>query len=389
MATKFVLIIASFSLFLSLEASSSDTVPVSDAETIRKIRAEYRERATAIRTIRIKFHHPVNPNHGGVNEPKRYEWLVSGAKQRLTQEAWKDHFAARESPDSPNSKLPPQSSWESFDGKTGYQVIYWLNKPDQISKIFESKSLPNEVRGNWLPVHFGILLPYSQIRLVDHLERPETVVLGSEAVSDARCVKLRLATYEPTAGSKHDVTVWLDEEHDFLLRRIAVDPVRLRDAVTGTAEDPIELEEKEISFAGITSSVISVRDPLSSRMRWFAGSFSTHTFIDEIIINEAIDPREFTPTPTVGAEIIKMDANYASYIVGGDEGLAVHREMMQSERIDDTATHQLAAMPTTPRIVQNWNATPPTENWLGSSMWILAVACFISSICFVLYRRRA
>ena len=142
---------------------AGDPQELSDAAVLGQIRAEFRERSQAFRTMRIKYREmPPLDKQGKYRsdvEPQKFEWVVSGSKQLLKCEPWKNTRAAQESPQSPDSMLPPSPEWESFDGTTGYQIVFWRKNPDTISRIFHLRELPESLRHHQLPMKLGLKLP--------------------------------------------------------------------------------------------------------------------------------------------------------------------------------------------------------------------------------------
>ncbi len=392
------LIAFAYCTFLSAALTDTDAAQSTDETVLKQIRAEYRGRFNSIRTMRIKFRDmpPLN-REGKYDEtisPKSFEWFVSGDKQLLTQEPWEYPRTDPESANSPISEFQATGAWDSFDGRTGYQVLYWPKYPDEVWKIFRTKSLPDAIRNNSLPVYLGLRLVHSQISLVDQLDQPGTAVTGRELVGDAPCVKVQLASYEPWPGLKHDFVVWLDAEHGYVLRKFRFQPLRLRDLKFNKDSKPIELVNGESTDGVCTTELRAVLDPVTGQQRWFpvsfAGSFAKPPYyvIDELEINLKIDSSKFTPAFPLGAEIVDLSKDskgQESYAVGGEEGLALLRKRMNEHRIDGPQdTNSGSVLYST----SEFNAQPPTGSRLPQSAWIVSIVCFVISIVAV-YQQRA
>lgn len=142
--------------------------------------------------MRVLFRRMPPPDQSGKYrtdvEPRQYEWLLSGNRERLTESPWKDE--SKELQGTLDGALPKIPQWDSFDGLIGYHVDYWPKTPEKISTIYRMHACPETLRNCWIPVYLGIRLPYAAMQLNDLLQTPGTVLIGQDKVDELACLHL-------------------------------------------------------------------------------------------------------------------------------------------------------------------------------------------------------
>lgn len=312
---------------------------LTDEQLLPQIRATYQARADIIRTMQVRYRKmpPLDAQGRYVENfaEKKFEWTMSGHKQLLKREPWKNPF------DRSDSKPSPE--WDSFDSVSGYQVVYWPSDPERVSRVFRTKSLPVALRDNWIPVFLGLRLPYSPISLAQQLNLPATRIIGREPVNDTDCIKVELAAYEPSPspGIKHRAFVWFSVEHEWALAQIHMASVRCFEHWVEHPTTPYKNSGDVSSFIRAVSFMSSA-DSVMKRQWWFPSEWTVgeghpnFLEVDEIILNQPIDSAIFAPPRPVGAELIDMEIIGKpgdSVIVGGEDGLAVKQRMMNRNRV--------------------------------------------------------
>jgi len=315
----------------------SDPYHLPKDDLLREIRASYRERTNAIRTLRVLCRQmPPLGTDGEYSDDideKHLEWSLFANKQRLKREPWANSSVPAD--------LSPTAQWDSFDGAFGYQVVFWPRNPEIVSKIFRSKSLPSAIRNNPLPACLGIQLPFSSIRLADQLQRSGTQVVSRESIGDATCTKVELEPYEAVPGVKHRLFAWFDNDREFVLQRLELGPARLFKHQSENPQVPFHFQKDETYTLFNTVAVRSFHDPISDSERWFPVSWATTLdskpwlVIDDVVINPTLASSEFVPDFPRGAEVVNLHKQGKpddSYVVGGEEGLAIRRRYMKDNR---------------------------------------------------------
>lgn len=380
---------------------------MSRADSLDGIERSLTEQYTSIKMLEVKFRvvSPV-PSTGPIpkealDQAARWEWLISGSRCLIAQEARQYS----------NSAMFDRI-WRSFDGKKGYDVLFWQTDPTRADTIEMTSSLSPRYKNEARPATFYGLSLSGRESVLDWLKQrtPTTVHdLGSENIGDHVCRKVEFENVE--LGGKKELnlaTVWFDQGTDWLPRRVEVLPRRWielsRQMTAGTVPvnpaPAVKLEPGEVYLQQEVVDFMKVDDPFLGRPRWFPartaplGSvssapdkprMSTIVLFDSVTVNSPVDESRFVPESSPGTMIRDHTVAAPSQVsvVGGEEGTAIRIKMAKLQSPDAGPGGANSRMPTPSKSGQATSPGKPLDarfqrfawgRWAALSTVVLVVA---------------
>lgn len=386
---------------------------ISCADSLDHITRSLTEQYTSIQSLEVKFRvvSPAPSNspipQDSLDRAARWEWLISGSKCLISQE-----------PRQYSNSTQFDRIWRSFDGKKGYDVLFWQTDPTRADTIEVTSSISPRYKNETRPATFYGLSLSGRESVLDWLKQrtPTTVHdLGFESIGDHVCRKVEFDNVELGGKKEFNVaTVWFDQGADWLPRRVEVFPKRWKEltrqmAAGSVPKNPppaVTIEPGEAYLQQEVAEFMKVDDPLLGRPRWFPartaplGSISsapdkprmsTIVLFDSVTVNSPIDDSRFVPASSPGTMIRDNTVGGIpqAVVVGGPEGTAIRIKMakLQSPDADSRVEHSEAPVPA--KVSQATSNRKPPDARFQHVAWGRWVALSASALLVALvYRKR-
>ena len=375
---------------------------VADDQVLSTIERNLAEQYSSIRNIEVKFRVlPSVPADGpmpqkSLDEATSWEWLQSDSKKLVRQHPHR------------HSNGQISLTWYSFDGRKAYEMWCWQTDGSRPDTIRIRDSIDPSYYSSASPIWMlGLQWSGCDTNVLDWLKRrtPATVRdLGVERIADRDCRKVEFDNVPVRGKFGTRAIVWFDPEADWLPRRLNMFPLRhfemARRQLEARPGDVTPLPPMSLSFEpGETIghhevlNYLRVEDALLGRPRWFPkqaqggrvrkqgtpGEITTIFEVDSVVLNQPIDAARFIPLPAPGTQTEDFTAEGGPRftIFGGNEGLAIRREMNEAQSMEGPRpkpavnTQQgVATQATKPGVISTPDARPLKRSW----WWSVAAA---------------
>lgn len=323
----------------------------SKAVELKDLREKFIAEVSSIASIEVRFKKHGSGRIGNLKltptgeppPPRRYTWAKQGSMELLTLEAW----------ESPMDKGSYERHWFSFDGQKGYELHYLPGAPDElrVANILPSSPATEFCFHAQPGLLIGLKVWGSAHTLVDLFQRPATKYVGQEEIDGHSCHRIDFGEYEGYDDLVRTATIWIDEEHGYLPRKVMFQETRNRK--TGEILGAVTPQ-------WVVKEFMQVSDPLRQDKRWFPKSVvrgvratTINLEIESATINVPMAQTRFTPELPLGTTLVMHDQPVSVPggvqrvpklgIVGGEAGIRAQQEREKRIRQREERRDQEAA----------------------------------------------
>ena len=346
-----------------------------DAMTLDQLRAFVREELTSIASVSCSFRLKYSKEDG--DDPQNWpvhEWAEQGHKKLCRMLPHQNYLMKR--------KGQWLQEWNSYDGQTGYLVIFRMDSPE-IDVVQRFDRVPEKCQTYAIPGQYlGRTIHGSNESLLDLLMRADARFRNTGGLIDFqghKCWMVDLGPYDLEGSKLNYLRVWFDPEFGYLPRRIESVPVRFVDASSNDQRRNFAFAPGEALWFTEVGDFMPVEDPALGRSRWFPKTLK-HTgkitsVVESVRINQPLADDAFVPKLSPGVRVIynPRSTNERIEVIGG------------------------SPQPTKPVEVQSANTTPPTapvrartenRSW-RNAIAILGVTLILVATLLVIWRRKS
>lgn len=281
-------------------AHAVDTPPNSPGKkySIAEIRTNLREQLTSLHSIWCEYKVQSSSDYDR-NKPDTWPTFV-WAQQN-------SRVLHRMLPHQPRSlKGQWEEEFESFDGQTGYRVLFHREEKSLQQQIQRTVSAPPTLSNRIIPAHhLGLVVSGTTLNLLALIDRPGLIAVAGPTINGHATIQIDFGPYIPG----NHLIVFFDPQFDFLPRRIASLPARvLNDLGRPGASNKFEGQPDDVLWQIGVDTFMEVRDPVLNRTRWIPQrlmhSNQVTAFVTNVRFNEELPHAAFRPVIVEGATII-------------------------------------------------------------------------------------
>lgn len=197
------------------------------------------------------------------------------------------------------------TTFNSHDGEFAYQVSYEPEDASRIRHIRRMKEHRGDILSRAVPSEMcGLRVPTRKGTLADLLAQESAIIAGEEELFTSRCLHVRVPDAGAPGAAQTVIDVWLDLEHEYLPRRFT--------ATISNDSPGVAPQNRRYEYLVEAPELMSVRDELLGRMRWFPriilGSSKyggIRVVVESAALNRKLPKSLFQPLMPTGTVIIE------------------------------------------------------------------------------------
>lgn len=274
------------------------------AADLDAVRAAVRMRLSSLSSVQVTYTVEYTPDvptrDDPSNPPDKREWAEQGPQKRFLREI---------------QETGPQYSFlMTFDGQRAY---IFESAPDTQPRLGINAGIDGGYDSDLLPSEpLGMRVRECGKSLADVLDLGSAVLVGGARLFRTECVQIDVASIgaKDLDGRPLDASIFLDVEHNYVPRRIAL----FRRGLDPTVWQPT-WDIDELSYVRDSTGAAAAADVYWVPKRaTFRQPGSQHVMeFKEITINERIPPSQFRPNAPPGTIVTDMTAGGKTYFLGG------------------------------------------------------------------------
>lgn len=316
--------------------------------------------------------------------PQPYEWLSSDNRAQLTSPFLPANGTER-------ARAP---LFVSFDGRNGFDIVYWKQHPDVPATIRQRDERPAMLNSCWPLMCLGWQLPIDTRDLSACLTLPQARVRGWSDVEGLQCLEVDVPNVTQRGNVVGFLRCWLDPDVAWLPRRWIIFPMRWHNELPAEGSRQ-QLEAGELCHIGEVLTYVPVTNRLSGEEMQFPGetrSDGAHCQIDAASVrwNPVLDIALFRPDMTAGAKLeVHRGVQVVKAEVLGSEADRARHQQFQTEAAESAKARQTASKPTTPAATGPVAIATPQKSRLWYLLIVLSSLSLLLAGCVAWIYRKA
>lgn len=332
--------------------------------TLADLASQLRETLSGINTVEMHYRQTLSGQGPAVTS--NCEWIRDGDKTRLIMHA---------------GELP--GGWWSFDGRHGYSIEHFANRPQDMRGILKTSSAPEMIGqmyapGDWLGLRLATDPPAV---LTDLVAQGQSRIAAAETFDGLPAYRLDLGVHDRPAEGAWAWSAVVCPGKDGL-------PVEISCVPSETNPDFKRLSSLVGRVRFAVSEFRSVNDSALHRERWLPWKMSLEIAATKwdleassARVNHVIPAAAYVPQPQPGTEIVDIT-------VPGKRKVRIHKPeaglAKQVAALAKETRESPAAAPGRGPV-----ASPPDPMfWPRTTFWAGALCLFAAAVVYVVHSRR-